>query len=81
MFSLDNSNSILRFRLEFRFEDRFYFITIINHFVLRKVANKCIVAVVVVVVVVALFMLLWPLCPAWEPLPRNYNKRPISMFG
>ena len=78
MFSLDNSNSILRFRLEFRFEDRFYFITIRTHFVLRKVANKCIVAVVVVV---ALFMLLWPLCPSWEPLPRNYNKRPISMFG
>ena len=72
MFSLDNSNSILRFRLEFRFADRFYLITIINQFVLRKVANKCIVAVVVVVV--ALFMLLlllWPLCPAWEPLPRN----------
>lgn len=68
MFSLDNSKSILRFRLEFRFADRFYLITMINQFVLRKVANKCIVAVVV-----ALFMLLllWPLCPAWEPLPRN----------
>ena len=51
MFSLDNSNSILRFRLEFRFADRFYLITMIIQFVLRKVANKCIVAVVV-----ALFM-------------------------
>ena len=79
MFSLDNSNSILRFRLEFRFEDRFYLITMINQFVLRKVANKGIVAVVVVALFILL--LLWPLGPGWEPLPRNYNKRSIPMFG